>query len=76
MSDGAKQDFALEESESVAYILGLMGNTWRWLVLDTGCVGNGVHESVSTRVRVPSDGDRREPQRPGFQTVQTVTYYN
>ncbi len=29
MSDGAKQDFALEESESVAYILGLMGNTWR-----------------------------------------------
>jgi len=29
MSDGAKQDFALEESESVVYIQGLMGNTWR-----------------------------------------------
>ncbi len=66
MSDGAKQDFALEESETVAYIPGLMGNTWRWLVLGTGCVGNGVHESVSIRVRVPSDGDRREPQRPGL----------
>ncbi len=29
MSDGAKQDFALAESESVAYILDLMGNTWQ-----------------------------------------------
>ncbi len=29
-------------------------------------MGNGVHESVSTQVRVPSDGDRREPQRPGL----------
>ncbi len=55
MSDGAKQDFALEKSATVAYMLGLMGNTWRRLVLGTGCVGNGVHESVSTRVRVPSD---------------------
>ncbi len=27
-------------------------------------MGNGVHESVSIRVRVPSDGDRREPERP------------
>ncbi len=33
-------------------------------MLGTGLVGNGIREEVSTRVRVPSGGDRREPQRP------------
>ncbi len=33
-------------------------------MLGTGLVGNGVRGEVSTRVRVPSGGDRREPQRP------------
>ncbi len=33
-------------------------------MLGTGLVGNGVRGKVSTQVRVPSGGDRREPQRP------------
>ncbi len=45
-------------------------------MLGTGLMGNGVRGEVSTRVRVPSGGDRREPQRRRMQLLTILFTIN